>query len=215
LRELAARLTPDERAGDFAQSMMDLGATICTPRRPACGLCPLRPECAAYESGLTDALPYRDEKKERPTRRATAFVAVRDDGAVLLRERPLRGLLGGMLEVPSSPWIEATPSEKGSRHAPLKAKWRELPGLVEHTFTHFHLELRVLRADVGAKPSVSRTASPKHCLWLKPRDFHGAALPSVMKKVLAHAYALAAPSKFRNSASPIPAEPARAKRRSA
>jgi A/G-specific adenine glycosylase len=215
LRVLASSLTPETRAGDFAQGMMDLGATICTPRRPACALCPFRPCCAAHESGLAEVLPYRDEKKERPTRRATAFVAVRDDGAVLLRERPLRGLLGGMLEVPSSPWIEATPSEKGSRHAPLKANWRELPGLVEHTFTHFHLELRVLRADAGAEPSLSRTASPEHCLWLKPRDFHRAALPSVMKKVLAFALALQAPSKLRNSASPIPAAPARAKRRSA
>jgi A/G-specific adenine glycosylase len=214
LKALASRLTPDERAGDFAQGMMDLGATICTPRRPACGLCPLRPGCAAYESGLAEVLPYRDEKKARPIRRATAFVAIRDDGAVLLRERPLRGLLGGMLEVPSSPWIEGKPNEKG-HDAPLKAKWRELPGLVEHSFTHFHLELRVLRADAGAKPSLSRGASPERCLWLKPRDFHAAALPSVMKKVLAHASALQAPRKIRNSASPIPAAPTRAKRRSA
>ena len=216
LREFAARLTPDFRAGDFAQSLMDLGATICTPRRPACGLCPLSPDCKAYESGLAEALPYRDEKKEPPTRRGSAFVVIRDDGAVLLRERPLRGLLGGMLEVPSSPWIEGRPSEKSpEKHAPLKAKWRELPGLVEHTFTHFHLELRVLRAEAGAKPSLSPGASPERCLWLKPRDFHAAALPSVMKKVLAHASALQAPSKLRNSASPIPAAPARAKRRSA
>jgi A/G-specific adenine glycosylase len=216
LRELASRLTPDLRAGDFAQGLMDLGATICTPRRPACGFCPLRPDCVAYESGLAEALPYRDEKKVRPTRRGTAFLVIRDDGAVLLRERPLRGLLGGMLETPSSPWVEDDIAPQAAlKHAPLKAKWRELPGLVEHTFTHFHLELRVLRADAGIKPSLSRGASPERCLWIKPRDFHAAALPSVMKKVLAHASALAAPSKLRNSASPIPAAPARAKRRSA
>jgi A/G-specific adenine glycosylase len=216
LRELAARLTPNKRAGDFAQGMMDLGATICTPRRPACALCPLRPCCKAYDAGLAEALPYRDEKKERPTRHATAFVAIRDDGAVLLRERPLRGLLGGMLEVPSSPWIEAKNEAKAAlKHAPLKANWRELPGLVEHTFTHFHLELRVLRADAGAKPPLLPSASPERCIWLRPRDFHAAALPSVMKKVLAHASALAAPTRVRNSASPIPAAPARAKRRSA
>jgi A/G-specific adenine glycosylase len=216
LRELAARLTPDERAGDFAQGMMDLGATICTPRRPACGLCPLRSGCAAYESGLAEALPYRDEKKARPTRRAVVFIAIRDDGAVLLRERPLSGLLGGMLEVPSSPWVEGKPNEKGSEKcAPLRARWHELPGLVEHSFTHFHLELRVLRAEVGIKPTLSRAVSPERCLWLKPRDFHAAALPSVMKKVLAHASALQAPRKIRNSVSPIPAAPVRAKRRSA
>jgi A/G-specific adenine glycosylase len=161
-------------------------------------------------------LPYRDEKKERPTRRATAFVAIRHDGAVLLRERPLRGLLGGMLEVPSSPWIEAKSETKAAlKHAPLKANWRELPGLVEHTFTHFHLQLRVLSADAGANPSLSRGASPERCLWLHPRDFHGAALPSVMKKVLAHASALQAPSRIRNSASPVPAALTRARRRSA
>jgi A/G-specific adenine glycosylase len=214
LRALASSLTPERRAGDFAQAMMDLGATICTPRRPACGLCPLRSSCVAYESGLAEALPYRDEKKARPTRRAIAFVAIRDDGAVLLRERPLCGLLGGMLETPSSPWVEAV-TKTGLKHAPLKAKWRELPGLVEHTFTHFHLQLRVFCADVGAKPSLSRGASPERCLWLAPRDFHAAALPSVMKKVLAHAAALQAPSKIRNSASPVLAAPARAKRRSA
>jgi A/G-specific adenine glycosylase len=216
LRALASGLTPETRAGDFAQGMMDLGATICTPRRPACGLCPLRTDCTAYEQGLSEALPYRDDKKERPTRYATAFVAIRDDGAVLLRERPLRGLLGGMLEVPSSPWIEGKPSEKSpEKHSPLKAKWRELPGAVEHTFTHFHLQLRVLRADAGAGPRLSRSASLERCLWLHPRDFHAAALPSVMKKVLAHASALQAPAKIRNSASPIPAAPARARRRSA
>jgi len=161
-------------------------------------------------------LPYRDEKKQRPTRRAIAFVAIRDDGAVLLRERPLRGLLGGMLEVPSTPWVEGKSNEKShDKHTPLRARWCELPGLVEHTFTHFHLELCVFRAEVGAKPSLSTGASPERCLWLKPRDFHAAALPSVMKKVLAHASALQAPRKIRNSASPIPAAPIRAKRRSA
>jgi len=214
LRELAASLTPDCRAGDFAQGLMDLGATICTPRRPACALCPLRSSCKAYAWGLAEVLPYRDEKKQRPTRRATAFVAIRNDGAVLLRERPLRGLLGGMLEVPSSPWVEGNGGQS-NKHAPLHARWREVPSLVEHTFTHFHLELRVLRADAGDKPSLSRGASPERCLWLKPRDFHAAALPSVMKKVLAHASALQAPSRIRNSASPIPAAPVRAKRRSA
>jgi A/G-specific adenine glycosylase len=215
LRALASSLTPESRAGDFAQAMMDLGATICTPRRPACGLCPLRPDCAAYEQGLTEALPYRDDKKQRPTRYATAFLAVRDDGAVLLRERPLHGLLGGMLEVPSTPWIEGAKKPDPRKSAPLRATWRELPGLVEHTFTHFHLELRVLRGEVGSKPSLSKAASPERCLWLHPRDFHAAALPSLMKKVLAHAGAAAAPQRLKNLKSRAPAAPARARRRSA
>ncbi len=91
--------------------MMDLGATICTPRRPACGLCPLRPDCAGYAQGLAEVLPYREAKAERPVRRGVAFVVLREDGAVLLRTRPLKGLLGGMSEVPSSPWGDTAPSE--------------------------------------------------------------------------------------------------------
>ena len=110
IKALATTLTPTERAGDFAQAMMDLGATICTPRRPACGLCPVRPNCRAYAEGLAEVLPYREEKIARPLRRGIAFVALREDGAVLLRERPLRGLLGGMLETPSSPWEQAAPN---------------------------------------------------------------------------------------------------------
>ena len=99
LRKLAAALTPEHRAGDFAQGLMDLGATICTPSRPACGLCPLRPDCAGYAEGLAEVLPYRAGKASRPVRRGVAYVVLRDDGAVLLRERPPKGLLGGMLEV--------------------------------------------------------------------------------------------------------------------
>ena len=159
IKALAETLTPAKRAGDFAQAMMDLGATICTPRRPACALCPLRPDCRGFAEGMAEVLPYREEKRERPTRRAAAFVALRPDGAVLLRQRPLKGLLGGMLETPSSPWEEARPNGKAlSGFAPLKADWRKLPGVVEHSFTHFHLELVVYRADVGldAKPKRGR-----------------------------------------------------------
>ena len=99
---------------------MDLGATICTPRRPACGLCPVRPDCRGYADGLAEVLPYRAEKGERPLRRGIAFVALRQDGAVLLRERPLRGLLGGMLETPSSPW-ETGGAERDVSRAPRAA----------------------------------------------------------------------------------------------
>src|SRR4051812_16252111 len=115
IRAHAETLTPETRAGDFAQAMMDLGATICTPRRPACGLCPLRPDCRGFAEGLAEALPYRAAKGERPVRRGATFVAVRADGAVLLRERPPHGLLGGMLETPSSPWEEAEPDGNSAR----------------------------------------------------------------------------------------------------
>ena len=188
IRMLAESLTPEDRAGDFAQAMMDLGATICTPRRPACSLCPVRPDCSAYAQGLAEVLPYREEKAERPVRRGTAYVVLRADGAVLLRERPFKGLLGGMLEVPSSPWEEGEAHEKGStRHAPLAGDWKTLSGRVEHTFTHFHLELAVLRAEVGLDAAPQRTAQPERCHWVHARDLHGAALPSLMRKVIAYA----------------------------
>ncbi len=212
IRALAATLTPETRSGDFAQAMMDLGATICTPRRPACGLCPVRVDCRGYADGLAEALPYREAKGERPVRRGATFVAIRADGAVLLRERPPKGLLGGMLETPSSPWAEGQGgSDRGTGHAPLKANWEKLPGLVEHTFTHFHLELCVYRAEVGQDAQPNRAAEPERCLWLKPRALAGAALPSVMRKVLLYALE---PKRVSPAARASPAPP-RARRRSA
>ncbi len=188
IKALSRTLTPDKRPGDFAQSLMDLGAMLCTPRRPACGLCPVRAACRGYAEGLAEALPLREEKSDRPVRRGVTFVALRADGAVLLRERPLHGLLGGMLETPSSPWAEG--EEKalpGLKHAPLEAEWKKLPGFVEHTFTHFHLTLSVYRAEVGSDAVPKRSAHPARCRWLAPSDLVSAALPSVMRKVLAHA----------------------------
>jgi A/G-specific adenine glycosylase len=188
IKSLALALTPDERAGDFAQSMMDLGATLCSPRRPACGLCPVVSGCEGRAQGLAEVLPYREEKPQRPTRRGVAFVALRDDGTVLLRERPLKGLLGGMLETPSSPWTESGESGASAlSHAPLKAQWREVPGIVEHTFTHFRLELSVYLAEVESNAKLAKTVQPERCRWVHIRDLHEAALPSVMRKVLAHA----------------------------
>ena len=129
---------------------------------------------------MAEVLPYRDAKAERPTRRGVAFVALRDDNTVLLRERPLKGLLGGMLETPSSPWTERGESAKAAlSHAPLKAPWREVPGLVEHTFTHFHLELSVYFAEVSAEAKLNAAAQPERCRWVHVRDLHerGAAEP--------------------------------------
>ena len=188
IRSLASALTPDKRAGDFAQAMMDLGATLCSPRRPACGFCPVVSGCEAHAQGLAEALPYREEKTERPTRRGVAFVALRDDDAVLLRERKLKGLLGGMLETPSSPWTEHGESAISAlSHAPLEAQWREVPGLVEHTFTHFHLVLSVHFAEIAAEAELNAAAHPERCRWVHVRDLREAALPSLMRKILAHA----------------------------
>lgn len=186
IKSLAEALTPATRAGDFAQSMMDLGATICTPRRPACGLCPLRPNCTGHAHGLAEALPYRGEKAVRPVRRGVGFVVLREDGAVLLRRRPMKGLLGGMSEVPSTPWQQSAPATP-ELYAPVEAAWREVPGLVEHTFTHFQLELTVLRAEIGMQTTLTEQAEPERCSFVHVRDLHAAALPSAMQKVIAHA----------------------------
>jgi A/G-specific adenine glycosylase len=187
IRALAMRLTPPERAGDFAQAMMDLGATLCSSKRPACNLCPLVSRCLAQAGGLAEGLPYRDAKPVRPVRRGHAFVALGKDGSVLLRERPLKGLLGGMLEAPSSPWTEGNWRELDLDHAPLKTRWQNMPGLVEHTFTHFHLELAVHFAEVASGAKLTRAAAPERCRWIQVRDLHRAALPSIMRKVLARA----------------------------
>ncbi len=189
IKTLARELTPATHAGDFAQALMDLGATICTPRRPACGLCPLRSGCQGFAAGLADQLPYKAAKAERPTRRGTAFVAIREDGAVLLRERPPKGLLGGMLETPSTAWIEGPPPKTEQSYAPLKAAWQKLPEIVTHTFTHFHLELMVHRANVKQHAKLKSVAEPARCRWVMQHDLRTAALPTVMRKVLGAALA--------------------------
>ena len=209
IKALAESLTPAERAGDFAQGLMDLGATICTPRSPACGFCPLGAECRARAEGLAEVLPYRAAKNARPTRRGVAFVAVRTDGAVLVRERPLNGLLGGMLETPSSPWEEVAPRDIED-HAPVVATWNKLSGSVEHTFTHFHLRLLVYRADVGQGAAALRAAQPERCRWLKRDELAGAALPSLMQKVIAHALDTRAGRKPVAKAKPVGRATARA-----
>ncbi len=181
LRRLAATLTPVERAGDYAQATMDLGATICTPKKPKCILCPWREACRGRASGLAESLPARRARAEKPLRRGVAFWAVRPDGAVLLRRRPEKGLLGGMMEVPSTLWREAAWSEEEARAAaPVSAKWRALPGVVRHSFTHFHLELTVL---VGAV----REGCERSGRWVRLDQLGQEALPTLMKKVVAHA----------------------------
>jgi len=182
LREYAARLTPGTRAGDYAQAVMDLGATVCTPRQPKCLLCPWNTACAARAEGIAETLPRRAARAQKPTRRGTAFWLTRDgeEGCdVLLRRRPEKGLLGGMMEVPSTPWSEDGPA-KALDHAPVSAEWRALDGVVKHTFTHFHLELTVLTATV-------RDARDVDGLWWPLDRLQEQALPTVMKKVVRHA----------------------------
>jgi A/G-specific adenine glycosylase len=141
--EAAAAITPAARPGDYAQAMMDLGATICTPRRPACGICPLRADCRAFALGAAEAYPVQPPKAAKPHRRGVVFWA-EADGDVLLVRRPAKGLLGGMRALPTGAWGEA-PS---LADAPLAADWRVLETPVRHVFTHFSLDLMVAAAQV-------------------------------------------------------------------
>ena len=180
IESLAKALTPAQRPGDFAQGLMDLGATVCTPRRPSCPACPWRLACAARVQGRAEDFPVRPPAPTKPHRLGVAFWLERTDGAVFLRRRPERGLLGGMMEVPSTPWRpEPWPLAEALPLAPIQAgvSWWTLPGLVRHTFTHFTLELCVVAARLEG-------AAGADGMWVRPQDFGTQALPSVMKKVV-------------------------------
>jgi A/G-specific adenine glycosylase len=177
LTAYATALTPAARPGDYAQAVMDLGATICTPKRPACGLCPWRSGCAAHAAGTVEMLPKKAPKTAKPTRLGIVYLARRTDGAWLLERRPDTGLLGGMLGWPGSDW-GAAPEEA----PPLEADWRTLSEEARHTFTHFHLRLRVRVATVGIE------AQPLRGRFVPHSDFRPADLPTVFRK----AYDLAA-----------------------
>ena len=174
IRRRAESLSPPRRPGDFAQALMDLGATICRPKAPLCGECPLAADCRAADRGKPEAYPVRAEKKPRPSRYGTVYWIERSDGAVLMRRRPESGLLGGMMEFPSTPWRDRPPS---FAEAPAIADWRAVAGRVVHVFTHFRLELDIV---VGADPVEAPTG-----VWLRPEAFADYALPTVMKKVAA------------------------------
>jgi A/G-specific adenine glycosylase len=186
IRSLAAGLVPPRRSGDFAQAMMDLGATICTPKRPACAVCPWMKACRARQRGDQATFPRRVRKPAGRLRRGAAFVALRADGCVLMRARPPKGLLGGMTEVPTTAWTHDFDAEAALLQAPQLAraqpKWRRLPGVVSHVFTHFPLELVVYRAQFPGG-----AVAPAGARWIALKDLGGEALPSLMRKVVAHA----------------------------
>lgn len=184
LTALAARLTPMRRPGDHAQAIMDLGATICTPRSPACGICPVMPHCAGRAQGIAAELPRKAAKKPKPLRQGTVWIGFHA-GAVLVETRPEKGLLGGTLAFPSTGW-------DGSQLAPPgPADWQEL-GIVRHVFTHFALDLTVMQGRL--------TGNPERGSLVTLRDFHPGALPGLMRK----AWALARPE----TASPATIRPA-------
>ncbi|MDG1470269.1 MAG: A/G-specific adenine glycosylase [Ascidiaceihabitans sp.] len=172
LTDLAEALTPQKRPGDYAQAVMDLGATICTPKSPACGICPWREPCQARTKGTAPELPKKTPKKAKPIRHGTAYIAQRADGAWLLERRPDKGLLGGMLGWPGSHWIDtAEPRPTGT--PPTNAAWAVVAGDVRHTFTHFHLILTVMQAAVPVESEGS---------FVAPSDFRPSDLPTVMRK---------------------------------
>ncbi|MEN3974427.1 A/G-specific adenine glycosylase [Emcibacter sp. SYSU 3D8] len=175
----AEAITPAARAGDFAQAMMDLGATVCTPRTPLCMVCPWSWACEARAAGIAADLPRKKARKPRPTRYGMAFWLEREGKAgreVLLRRRPEEGLLGGMMEVPSSPWTE-DPAADGWSHAPAQAEWTAVDEPVVHVFTHFRLELDVVRGEVSAGVVAEG-------VWVRLDRLADYALPTVMTKAI-------------------------------
>jgi A/G-specific adenine glycosylase len=183
LRALVAALTPADRPGDFAQAMMDLGATICTPRRPACSLCPLRESCRALRFDDPERFPVKAAKKDKPVRQGAAFVAVNPEGEILLRRRKDAGLLGGMAEVPTTGWTARIDGSTGTEAAPFPACWQDC-GTVSHVFTHFELRLSIYRTHVVKTVGVDG--------WWEPvKNLEAQALPTVMKKAIRQAIPLA------------------------
>lgn len=177
IREKAQALVPKKRAGDFAQALMDLGATICTPRTPNCKICPWTDHCEGRALGIAESLPQKAPKAKIPTRRGIAFWVERDDGHILLRQRPQKGLLGGMMEIPSTPWEAKLPREI----VPLfKADWIKLKAPVEHTFTHFHLLLNIWKTETADK-SLPEGGNYR---WVHKNELVHEALPSLMRKVV-------------------------------
>ena len=167
IRLRTAELTPQKRPGDFAQAMMDLGATICTPRSPACGICPLIRDCDAYAAGIASDLPRKSPKAARPARSGIVWIARKGD-ALLLEERPASGLLGGTLAFPSAGW------DGRDLPPPGPADWSEI-GEVRHVFTHFSLTMRVMLGELSGRPERGRLVPLRH--------IDRKALPGLMRKV--------------------------------
>ncbi|MCU0883947.1 MAG: A/G-specific adenine glycosylase [Beijerinckiaceae bacterium] len=172
-------IVPTDRPGDFAQALMDLGATICTPRKPACALCPWQAPCRARQAGTQESYPRKAPKKERAQRHGIAFVVLRADGAILLRTRPPKGLLGGMAEVPTSAWTAEPDAADAMASRPLLADWLTANIPVRHVFTHFPLELTVLAARVPAM-----TDAPEGGRFTPLAALGDEPLPTLMRKVI-------------------------------
>ncbi|WP_139973553.1 MULTISPECIES: A/G-specific adenine glycosylase [Brucella/Ochrobactrum group] len=177
IRAHMGQLTPIDRPGDFAQAVMDLGATICTPRRPTCAICPLNDECAALKSRDPEEFPVKAPKAAKPIRVGAAFIAIAEDGSILLRKRRGEGLLAGMTEVPGSHWTARIDGDATIDAAPFPAQWTA-SGSITHVFTHFELRLSIYRSE-----NVCKTTSTDGW-WSRPDELSDEALPTVMKKAI-------------------------------
>src|SRR5829696_616301 len=179
IQELASTLLGPSRAGDSAQALMDLGSSICTPKKPACALCPLNEDCAARSRGDQEIFPRKAPKKAGTLRRGAAFIVTRGD-ELLVRTRAEKGLLGGMTEVPGSEWLAGQDDKAALQQAPaLKAvaRWHRKAGVVTHVFTHFPLELVIYTAKLAP-----RSRAPDGMRWVPIATLAGEALPNVMRK---------------------------------
>ncbi len=175
IEDFARQLTPPRRAGDFAQALMDIGATICRPKSPACLACPLREGCRAAASADPEAFPGRPAQKPRPEKVGAVFYAARPNGAFLARRRPPKGLLGGTMELPGGAWRVGEIADVGPDEAPFAANWTRLPEPVEHVFTHFSLRLALFSA---AAP----VAAPQGMVLVAPDEIDAAGFSGLMRK---------------------------------
>ena len=180
IREKTEALIPEDRPGDFAQALMDLGATICIPKAPRCAQCPLTKQCKAHKANEATLFPVRVAKKAKPQKYGAAFVVRRKDGAMLLVDRPDKGLLGGMTGVPTSEWVE-TPFDEALLidSAPVKARWKKHDQQVIHVFTHFSLTLTIYAAEI-----VHNVALKAPYRWSSANGPEGEALPTLFRKVI-------------------------------
>ena len=176
VRAKATALLPPSRAGDFAQAMMDLGATVCLPRAPQCGACPLETDCEARRRGAPERYPRKDRKPPRPLRRGAIFVLQRGEDALLLRRSPV-GLLGGMNAFPATPLTLDIAPEQLRGYAPCAARWRALDGPVSHIFTHFAFEATVFVAQAEKALEL-----PPDCRWAARANLDKEGLPTLMRK---------------------------------
>jgi A/G-specific adenine glycosylase len=180
VRALATRILPQDRPSDFAQALMDLGATVCRPKYPNCANCPLAQACTAFNSGFPELYPIKLPQRHKPTRHGVAFWLQNANQDIWMRKRPLRGLLGGMIEVPSTDWREKLWTEAEIQEfAPLNVKWTLCEGLVTHSFTHFHLHITVWAGITSSNTNADG-------FWYAPNRLSELALPTLMKKIISH-----------------------------